>query len=216
MKSFFRTVLAVVVGILLVQLFSLFLIFSMIGVMGALESVEDIKAHTVLTVDLTKTITDKEVNDPLSNLNFRSLKLPEQNTLYAALRAIEYAKSDDKIEGILIRADGLQMSISTAQEIRDAIADFRSSGKFVYAYGSGYGQFPYYVASVADSVFIHPMGEMMWFGLASQNFYLKDALAKWGIEPQIIRHGKYKSAVEPFMENEMSMANHEQTMTYLT
>ena len=92
MKSFFRTVLAVVVGILLVQLFSLFLIFSMIGVMGALESVEDIKAHTVLTVDLTKTITDKEVNDPLANLNFRSLKLPEQNTLYAALRAIEYAK----------------------------------------------------------------------------------------------------------------------------
>ncbi len=216
MKSFFKTVLAVVVGILLLQLLSLFLLFSMIGVLGAMESVESIEKHTVLTIDLTKNITDKEVTEPLSRLSFGNFKLPEQNALYEALRAIDYAKTDDKIEGILIKADGLQMSINTAQEIRNAIADFRSCGKFVYAYSAGYGQFPYYVASVADSVFIHPMGELMWYGLASQNFYLKDALAKWGIEPQIIRHGKYKSAVEPFMENEMSVANHEQTMTYLS
>ncbi len=216
MKSFFKTVLAVVVGILLLQLLSLFLLFSMIGVLGAMESVESIEKHTVLTIDLTKNITDKEVTEPLSRLSFGNFKLPEQNALYEALRAIDYAKTDDKIEGILIKADGLQMSINTAQEIRNAIADFRSCGKFVYAYSAGYGQFPYYVASVADSVFIHPMGELMWYGLASQHFYMKDALAKWGIEPQIIRHGKYKSAVEPFMENEMSVANHEQTMTYLS
>jgi len=216
MKSFLKTVLAVVVGILLVQLLSLFLLFSTIGVMGALESVEGVESHSVLTVDLTENISDKEVSDPFSRLNFRKFKLPKQNTLYDALRAIEYAKTDSKIDGLLIKADALQMSLNTAQEIRDAITDFRSSGKFVYAYASGYSQFPYYVASVADSVFIHPMGEIMWYGLASQNFYLKDALAKWGIEPQIIRHGKYKSAVEPFMENEMSTANHEQTMTYLS
>lgn len=216
MKSFFKTVLAVIVGILLTQLLCLLLLFSTIGMLSTLDSAKEVEPHSVLTIDLTSNITDKAVTDPWSRMNFKKFKLPKQNTLYDALRAIEFAKMDSKIDGVLIKADALNMSLSTAQELRDAIADFRSSGKFIYAYASGYSQFPYYVASVADSIFIHPMGEVMWFGLASQHFYLKDALAKWGLEPQIIRHGKYKSAVEPFMENEMSAANHEQTMTYLS
>lgn len=218
MKAFWKTVLAVIVGLLLVQFFFFFLFSTIVGMISlAMGGKEDIvvKDNSILVVDLSDPISDKDLHDPFERFDWRKMELKTQNNLYNALKAIEYAKDDPQIEGILIRSSGLAMSRTEAQEIRDALKDFRSCGKFIYAYAENFGQFSYYVASVADSVFMHPMGMLEWQGMSAQNFYLKDALAKWGIEPQIIRHGKYKSAVEPFMENQMSEANRIQTMTYL-
>jgi len=218
MKAFWKTVLAVIVGLLLMQFFFFFLFSTIVGMISlAMGGKEDIvvKDNSILVVDLSDPISDKDLHDPFERFDWRKMELKTQNNLYNALKAIEYAKDDPQIEGILIRSSGLAMSRTEAQEIRDALKDFRSCGKFIYAYAENFGQFSYYVASVADSVFMHPMGTLEWQGMSAQNFYLKDALAKWGIEPQIIRHGKYKSAVEPFMENQMSEANRIQTMTYL-
>ncbi len=218
MKAFWKTVLAVIVGLLLVQFFFFFLFSTIVGMVSlAMGGKEDIvvKDNSILVVDLSDPISDKDLHDPFERFDWRKMELKTQNNLYNALKAIEYAKDDPQIEGILIRSSGLAMSRTEAQELRDALKDFRSCGKFIYAYAENFGQFSYYVASVADSVFMHPMGTLEWQGMSAQNFYLKDALAKWGIEPQIIRHGKYKSAVEPFMENQMSEANRIQTMTYL-
>ena len=218
MKAFWKTVLAVIVGLLLVQIFYFFLFSTIVGMISlAMGGKEDIvvKDNSILEVDLSDPISDKDLHDPFERFDWRKMELKTQNNLYNALKAIEYAKDDPQIEGILIRSSGLAMSRTEAQELRDALKDFRSCGKFIYAYAENFGQFSYYVASVADSVFMHPMGMLEWQGMSAQNFYLKDALAKWGIEPQIIRHGKYKSAVEPFMENQMSEANRIQTMTYL-
>lgn len=218
MKAFWKTVLAVIVGLLLMQFFFFFLFSTIVGMVSlAMGGKEDIvvKDNSILVVDLSDPISDKDLHDPFERFDWRKMELKTQNNLYNALKAIEYAKDDPQIEGILIRSSGLSMSRTEAQELRDALKDFRSCGKFIYAYAENFGQFSYYVASVADSVFMHPMGMLEWQGMSAQNFYLKDALAKWGIEPQIIRHGKYKSAVEPFMENQMSEANRIQTMTYL-
>lgn len=218
MKAFWKTVLAVIVGLLLMQFFFFFLFSTIVGMISlAMGGKEDIvvKDNSILVVDLSDPISDKDLHDPFERFDWRKMELKTQNNLYNALKAIEYAKDDPQIEGILIRSSGLAMSRTEAQELRDALKDFRSCGKFIYAYAENFGQFSYYVASVADSVFMHPMGMLEWQGMSAQNFYLKDALAKWGIEPQIIRHGKYKSAVEPFMENQMSEANRIQTMTYL-
>ena len=214
MKSFLKTVLAVLFGLFLAGFLFIFLITGIIGAMTEDELIY-VNPHSVLVIDLSKNVTDKVNNDPWQRMNWRSLEIPYQGTLYNMVQAIQAAAEDENIEGIAINADDLNMSLNVADELRHAIERFKESGKFVYAYAGGYDQRPYFLASVADSVFLHPSGEMLWRGFSSQLFYLKDALAKFGVEPQIIRHGKYKSAVEPFMENEMSTANREQTERYL-
>ena len=214
MKSFLKTVLAVLVGLFLAGFLSLFFIIGLIGAIAESEPIY-VNKHSVLVVDLSKNLADKASAKPWMRMNWKSLDIPYQGTLYETVQAIEYAADDENIDGIMLYADELNMSINVADELRRAIATFKETGKFVYAYAGNYDQLPYFMASVADSVFLHPSGEMLWRGLSSQNFYLKDALAKFGIEPQIIRHGKYKSAVEPFMENEMSPANREQIERYL-
>ena len=214
MKSFLKTVFAVLVGLFLAGFLSIFFIVGLIDAFAETEPFY-VNPHSVLIMDLSKQITDKEDGKPWARMNWRNLKIPYQGTLYETVQAIEAAAEDENIDGMLLLADELNMSLNVADELRRAIEVFKASGKFVYAYAGSYDQRPYFMASVADSVFLHPSGEMLWRGFSSQHFYLKEALARFGVEPQIIRHGKYKSAVEPFMENEMSPANREQTERYL-
>ena len=214
MKSFLKTVFAVLVGLFLAGFLSIFFIVGLIDAFAETEPFY-VNPHSVLIMDLSKYIADKEDGKPWARMNWRNLKIPYQGTLYETVQAIEAAAEDENIDGMLLLADELNMSLNVADELRRAIEVFKASGKFVYAYAGSYDQRPYFMASVADSVFLHPSGEMLWRGFSSQHFYLKEALARFGVEPQIIRHGKYKSAVEPFMENEMSPANREQTERYL-
>jgi len=130
---------------------------------------------------------------------------------------LETAKSDDKIKGVLLNITSLPAGMATTEEIRNAIIDFKSSGKFVYAYSEMYTQKAYYLSTAADKIFLFPAGIVEFKGLGAELMFLKGAIDKLGIDVQIIRgsNNKFKSAVEPLMYDSMSVANREQTMTYM-
>ena len=135
--------------------------------------------------------------------------------LNTILKNIDKAKNDDNIKGIYLNLKGLNTGIASVEEIRNALAKFRESGKFIVAYSDYYSQKTYYLASVADQIYLNPAGGMDFVGLSAQLMFFKNALEKFGIQPVIIRHGKFKSAVEPFMLDKMSQANRKQTETYI-
>ncbi len=213
MKAFFRTLLAVIVGIILCNLLVLFILTGAMA--GFVPQDDPIREHSVLSIDLSTRMADRVQGKPSSWIDYASGTFRKPLPLYGVLEAIRYAADDDNIAGIVIKADGLGMGIAMAEELRGELQAFKESGKFIYAYATEYGQATYYVASVADSVFVHPAGGMDWHGLSSQVLYYGKAFARFGIEPQIIRHGKFKSAVEPYMSSEMSPANREQLGKFL-
>jgi protease-4 len=131
------------------------------------------------------------------------------------MRAIEGAKKDDRIKGISITNSNSMLGIAQNKALRDKLADFKKSGKFVVSYSDGYSQSDYYLNSVADTIYLNPVGELDFKGLSSEVMFFKDLQDKTGIHMEVIRHGKYKSAVEPFLSNEMSPANREQITALL-
>ena len=214
MKSFFKNVLANIVAIIIIAaVFSLFLI--MIITVSALSGDQKptIKNNTVLTLDFKTNIIDSPTEDKEDLFAFNN---KQKNILiYDMLEAIKKAKSDDKIKGISIETDGIQAGFTQLDDIRSAIEDFKKSGKFVYAYGNSVSQSAYYLGSVADQYILNPAGGIDLKGLSTEVLYMKNFADKYGIGIQIIRHGKYKSAVEPFMRDDMSPENKEQLSTLL-
>ena len=132
------------------------------------------------------------------------------------LKAVSLAKTDDRIEGISIEGNILSLGWSQINELRDLLIDFKSSGKFIYAYNELYSQDDYFLASVADSIFMNPVGNLDFRGLASEVLYYKDLQEQSGVKMEVVRHGKYKSAVEPYLNNEMSEENRMQIKALLT
>lgn len=216
MKSFFKYLLATVLGIILS---SILLFFIIIGGIGAMVSSQDqavkIKPNTVLQVTLDQPILDRSNNNPFNSFDFSSFKPVPQLGLNDILNNIKKAKSDPDIKGIYLDLSVIPAGIATVEEIRNALIDFKESGKFILSYADTYTQPSYYLASVADKVYMNPEGLLMFVGLRSEIMFFKEALDKLGIEPQIIRHGKFKSAVEPFMYTKMSDENREQIKTYM-
>ena len=131
------------------------------------------------------------------------------------IAAIETASKDDTITGLDLQSQFPSMGWSQAQSIRKALNDFKAEGKFVYAFGDYYSQKGYYLASVSDSIFLHPLGGMEFKGLAAEVLYYKDFQEEYGFKMEVVRHGKYKSAVEPYLEREMSEANRSQIQSLL-
>ncbi|PIE84280.1 MAG: signal peptide peptidase SppA [Bacteroidia bacterium] len=218
MKSFLQTVLAVVVGFFLVMLLSLLLLGGVVGSLVAMmgdEPPAPVEDQTVLYLNLQQPIRDRVVERPLDLLREIESSEPRPLALFDVLEAISKAREDDRVVGIVLQTSGGQVPLSIAGELRGELKAFRESGKFVYAYSDGYNAATYYLASVADSVMLHPMGSLEWKGFTSTVAYLKDACAQFGIEPQVIRHGKYKSAVEPFLDSKMSPANRQQIGRFL-
>ncbi|HBI80942.1 MAG TPA: signal peptide peptidase SppA, partial [Bacteroidales bacterium] len=217
MKQFFKYVLATVVGIV-ISLIVVFLLF--MGIAGAIVSTADkevkVEPNSILYVDLKQEIVDRSTDDPFSGFDFTSLQPNSPMGLNQILKAIANAKVDPNIKGVLLEIDAINAGAATTEEIRNAIIDFKSSGKFLYAYSDTYSQKAYYLASAADSIFLNPEGMVEWLGLRSEIMFFKKALEKLGVEPQILRHGKFKSAVEPFMLDKMSPENREQTLTYIS
>jgi len=216
MKSFFKYLLASVLGVLVAGIIMFFIFF---GALGAMISSQDkpvtIKEHTVLQLSLATPIADRCNNNPMENFDFRSLKVNEQLGLNDILDNLKKAKEDEKIDGIYLDLTVIPAGFATIEEVRNALIDFKASGKFILAYADTYSQPSYYLASVADEVYLNPEGMITWVGLRSELMFYRDALDKIGVEPQIIRHGKFKSAVEPFMQNYMSEANREQVTAYM-
>lgn len=180
--------------------------------MGSDKSVV-IKKNSILTINLKTNIIDsptEEKNDIFSfNTQTKSI------LIYDAIEAIYKAKTDDNIKGISIEADQLNAGITQIDDLRNAIEDFKKSGKFVYAYGNGVSQSAYYLGSLADKYYLNPSGMIELKGLATEVTFFKDFADKYGIGIEVIRHGKFKSAVEPFLRNDISPENREQLSTLL-
>jgi len=204
--KFLRNLLAAVIGCLIAFgiLFLMFLIF--VSLANVKDSVE-VKKNSVLELRMKYPVSDYTGNneaDPFAGFFEKSQGLDE------ILHAIQVAKDDDDISGISINSNFIMAGMAQTQAIRKALENFKTNGKFVYAYGDFYFQKDYYLASVADSIFLNPVGAMDFKGLSAEVLYYKELQEKTGIKVEVIRHGKYKSAVEPYLSNEMSDANRTQ------
>jgi len=216
MKSFFKFLLASILGVM-IALFLFFLIT--IGIIGAAISSQDqpvkIEKNSILHIKLDQTITDRSNKNPMENFDFASFKPTTPLGLNDILLNIKKAKDDENISGIYLDLTVIPAGIATIEEIRNALLDFKTSGKFIISYADSYTQATYYIASVSNKVYLNPEGVVLFVGLRAELMFFKEALEKLGVEPQIIRHGKFKSAVEPFMYTKMSDENREQTMTFM-
>ncbi|WP_299107921.1 signal peptide peptidase SppA [uncultured Tenacibaculum sp.] len=211
--NFLRNLLASILGFF-IALFLIFVFFFIIAAIAGSGDEVVVDSNSVLEIDLSTALKDyapKEDNPIAEALELTDEKL----SLNKVLNAIENAKSDSKIKGISIQSTLVSAGIAQTQAIRKKLEEFKESGKFVYAYNDFYTQKNYYLSSVADSVFLNPAGTIDFKGLATEILYYKDFEDKYGIKMEVIRHGKYKSAVEPFLSNEMSEANREQTTSFL-
>lgn len=214
MRSFFKNVLANIVAIIIIAaVFSLFLIMIIASSALSGDQKPSIKSNTVLTLDFKTSIIDSPTED---QEDFFAFSDKQKNVLiFDMLEAIKKAKTDDKIKGISIETDGIRAGFTQLDDIRGALEDFKKSGKFVYAYGNVVSQSAYYLGSVADQYILNPAGGIDLKGLSTEVLYMKNFADKYGIGIQIIRHGKYKSAVEPFMRDDMSPENKDQLSTLL-
>jgi len=212
MKQFFKFTLAAAAGLML-GVISIIIIFSILAASGDSKEVQLDEPH-VLRLDLNGEIQDRVEVMPfdLSEITGQDVNILGLNDILANIKK---AKTDENIKGIYIEVGMISAGFATKEEIRNALLDFKESGKFITTYSEIYTQGSYYLASVADYICIYPEGGMELRGLNSTIPFFTNALKKMGIEPQVIRHGKFKSAVEPFMLSEMSDENREQIETYM-
>jgi protease-4 len=211
MKQFFKFVLATIVGLILT---SIILVLIIVGIITAASSEKtvDVEPNSVLHIALNYAINERTANNPLAGIlgdGDKSIGLKD------ILANIKKAEADDNIKGIFLDESSMQAGQATVEEIRNALIKFKKSGKFIIAYSEVYSQSFYYLASVADKVYINPKGIFEFKGFSSQVTFLKGALDKLGIEAQIIKVGTYKSAVEPYFLTKMSDANRLQVTSYL-
>lgn len=213
MKDFFKYVLATIVGIVILFVVMAILgAMSLVGMVASGEATKNVSNNSVLVVNLSGTMEEQAGDNTLNQfLGSAASSMGLQETL----EAIQKAKENDNVKGIYIEAGSFSADYASLQEVRNALLDFKKSGKWIVAYGDIYTQATYYLCSVADKVWMNPSGEIDWHGMASQPIFVKDLLAKVGIKMQVIKVGKYKSATEMYTEDHMSDANREQTQAYI-
>jgi len=212
--NFIKNVLATFVGIILFCMMSFFLLL-IIGVVasaGSSSSGKSTKSNSIIKLDLENVSNDYGGSVYIEDFDYKETN---NDGLINVLQAIDYAKTDDKIKGISIENNATGLGSTQRKAIVDKLAEFKKTGKFVVAYADYYSQGEYYLASVADTVYMNPMGSIDFKGLASEVLYMKDLQEKSGIHMEVIRHGKYKSAVEPFLQQTMSDENREQLTVLL-
>lgn len=213
MKDFIKSVLATMVGI-----FGFFIVMgvltmmSIIGMVASSSAAQNVEENSVFVLNLSGTISDQGTDNPLSLFTGDDSQSTGLNNI---LSAIKKAKTNDDIKGIYIEAGALITNYATLQEIRNALADFRKSGKWIVAYGDYYTQGAYYVASMANKVYINPKGIVDWHGIGAQTMFYKDFMAKFGVKCEVVKVGTFKSATETFTEEKMSDANRLQTQTFI-
>lgn len=213
MKDFIKNVLATMVG-----MFGFFIVMGVIGMMSIIgmiasgNAAQNVEKNSVFVLNLSGTISEQGSENPLSMFTGDNSLNSGLNDI---LSSIKKAKANDDIKGIYIEAGALATNYATLQEIRNALADFRKSGKWIVAYGDFYTQGAYYVASVADKVYINPKGAIDWHGIGAQTMFYKDFMAKFGVKWEVVKVGTFKSATETFTEEKMSDANRLQTQTFI-
>ncbi|MBK0370306.1 signal peptide peptidase SppA [Flavobacterium agrisoli] len=211
--KFLGNVLATVIGIFVFLMISFFGIIFIAALFGGDGDKVTIKNDSVIELDLKRIQNDYagKYEDPWVSIfsDQKSIGITD------VIKAIKSAEKDDNIKGISILNNQSSIGMAQTKEIRDALESFKKSGKFIMAYANSYSQKEYYLNSVADKIYLNPVGDMDFKGLSSEVMFFKDLQEKTGIHMEVIRHGKYKSAVEPFLQNEMSEANREQLTALL-
>ena len=213
-KAFFASLLAIVAA-------SILLIVLLIGTISALTSFKDqivtIKSQSLLMLKLDGRIVERKSNNPFEDIELPGIKTSNTTGLNQILSCIEKAKTDDRIKGIYLELSEINAGYATVEEIRNALIDFRKSGKFIYTYADMISQKAYYLATTSDSLMLNPMGMFDFRGLNAEHTFFKKAMDKFGIEMQVVRgkNNKFKSAVEPYLFDKMSDASREQTTVYL-
>ena len=212
-RSFFASVLGTLTAFGLLFVILLLIISATASIFNASTGVRTLSDNSILNLDLNLPIVERPpVFDEIQSL----LGLEEEVLgLPNILSAIKIAAENPKIQGIRLRSDFISSGWAQTHSIRKALKDFKSKDKFIYAYGDVFTQKGYFLASVADSIFLNPVGALEFKGLTSEVLYYKDFQDKYGFKMEVVRHGKYKSAVEPFLENEMSAENKFQIHTLL-
>ena len=214
MKDFFKYVLATVTGIILVALImGILSVISLVGLAASSASSTNVEDNSVFTLSLSGVLNERTQEDPIGMLTGQ---VSENLGLDNIISAIKKAKENEDIKGIYIEA-GLFSSDTpaSAHAIREALLDFKKSGKWILAYADSYEQTTYYICSVADKIYLNPQGMVDWHGLAATPYFLKDLLAKFGVKYQLCKVGKYKSAPEMMTADGMSEPNREQVTAYL-
>ena len=213
MKDFIKNVLATMVG-----MFGFFIVMGVIGMMSIIgmiasgNAAQNVEKNSVFVLNLSGTISEQGSENPLSMFTGENSLNSGLNDI---LSSIKKAKANDDIKGIYIETGALAANYATLQEIRNALDDFRKSGKWIVAYGDFYTQGAYYVASVADKVYINPKGIVDWHGIGAQTMFYKDFMAKFGVKWEVVKVGTFKSSTETFTEEKMSDANRLQTKTFI-
>ena len=223
MKKFILVVCGSIVGTILALLLFMFLAMAMsfaimsMGMGGGKKKAVSVSKHSILMLDLGTEITERSGTEPIDMMSLmRGEGMPSSLGLNTVLSAIENAAENDKVDGIFIDCNGVSAAPATLQTMRRALKEFKKSGKWIAAYGyEGINQADYYLASVADSIYLNPVGAVDLHGMASVIPYMKNLFDKLGVEMQVVRVGTFKSAVEPYILDDMSEANRLQTEHYL-
>ncbi len=213
MKDFFKNVAATIVGLFAFGLIMTILGFiCIIGMIASSNSKPTLKDNAVMVLKLQGQIEDRSEDNWLGELTGEQFNNLGMNKILSSIRK---AKDEEKVKGIYLETGILESDYATLQEIRNALADFKKSGKWIIAYGDALSQGGYYLASVANKVYINPEGNVDWHGIASQPQYIKDVAAKFGVHFTVVKVGKYKSYTETYTEDKMSDANREQVSQYI-
>ena len=218
MKQFLKFTLATIVGVIITSILLMLIFFAVIGaVAGASESATVLKPNSVYELNLVGTLIDRSKDDPFTGVLSHAFGKPTENSigLDDVLSNINKAKKDDNIVGIYLKGGTLSGGIASIKEIRNALIDFKKSGKFIVAYADNYSQRMYYLVSVADKILLNPQGMLELKGLSAQTMFFKKTLDKLGIEMQIVKVGTFKSAVEPLITTKMSDANRLQVTVFM-
>lgn len=215
MKRFFVTLLAVIIGGIILSILPMIILFSIAGAMSSDKDNVEVKDNTVLVMNLSSSIQDRDVSDPSSLIQNMISGNSAGIGLNDIKSTLKKAKTDDRIKGLILKGAQTNASINTVKEVHDAIADFKTSGKFVYFYDSSIAQSSLLAAAKADGIYVNPAGDVDVHGISVLIQFYKGLIDKLGLNVEIIRHGQFKSAVEPFMLNKMSDASRLQTQRYI-
>jgi len=213
LKMLFASTIGVIIGFLILSLVGFVIFVGMAASMSS-SSTYKLRKNTILKVNLNENTTISEQDNP-SPFDVIFNRSSESHGLNDILSAIEKAAKNGNIDGIYLNVGTAPIGFTTMEPIRNALLEFKKSGKFIVAYGEGFSQPAYYVSSVADSIFMNPLGHLNFSGLATTIQFNRGVFEKWGIEMQVYKVGTYKSFVEPYIQDKMSDANREQVTAYL-
>jgi protease IV len=222
MKQFFGAFFGSILGLLLTTILAIVIIISVVKstfnstFKQNKEEVTDTQTHPVLKLVLDGAIAERQKENPFKEFgNISPLGAEEGLGLNNLIKKIEFAKTDKDIKGIYLHIKNLEAGFASLDELRNALEDFKKSGKFIYSYSENFGQKEYYLASTSTKIFLNPQGNFEWKGLNMSLMFFKQAFEKLDVEVQIFRHGKFKSAIEPFLLDKMSQANRFQSEAFL-